>query len=107
MSEEVQESGLTIEELGMCTVTFPKAGKGRKKGIAIDLAKNHDLRKAILRCLETGQEEYVRPAGGTPLYYVSAEYPLIESAMKEQKNKSLLKISVTVYSTAHHMGVRA
>jgi hypothetical protein len=40
------------------------------------------------------------------LYHVRPEYPLIESAMAEDRNKSLKKVTINMYTAALNMGVR-
>jgi len=40
------------------------------------------------------------------LYHVRPGFPLIESAMAEERNKSLMKVSVALFTAALHLGVR-
>lgn len=92
-----------ITELMQTKVTYPRAKKDRQAGIW-NLERNKELREAIEACLATG-ETVIREVGGA-LYRVKPEYPLIDSAMQNPKFKSLLKVSVAIYTLAWSVGVK-
>lgn len=94
---------MKVEEIVQVTIRFPKAKERKEK--SWDLRRNEQLRKAIEECIATGKEVYSKTLSGL-LYHVTPEFPLIESAMKEPANKSLMKVSVAVFTTAFHLGVR-
>jgi hypothetical protein len=71
-----------------------------------DLDRRPELKGAVETCLVTGQEQFVCKRGDMILYHVRPEYPLIESAMAEDRNKSLKKVTINMYTAALNMGVR-
>ena len=72
-----------------------------------NLDRRPELKAAIEKCLATGEEQFLEVRGSMLVYSIRPDYPLIESAMAEEKNKSLLKVNVCVLTHALHMGVRA
>lgn len=93
---------MKIEELVKVSVKLNK-----KRGDDFwSLERKPELASAIQKCLETGEKQVVESRGSMMVYIVRPEYPLIESAMLEEENKSFLKVNICVLTHALHMGVR-
>ncbi len=91
-----------IEEIVTVKITFPKA---KERAVKIwDLNWNTKLNAAIQKCLKTRRK--VQVYRGDILYIVKPRYPLIKEAMAKKENKSLLKVSISVFTSAFHLGVR-
>jgi hypothetical protein len=93
---------MKIEEMMTCKVTFPKAAIRAEK--AWNLQHNTQLAEAIERCRRTRRTVYANR--GNVLYVVKPRFPLVKSAMADVGNKSLLKVSVSVFTLAFSLGVR-
>jgi hypothetical protein len=97
---------MRIEEITLIDVKLPN--KKRMKEIDywnLNRPYRRKLREAVRKCLSTGEEQFFYDEG-IFLYHARPEFPLIESAMLEPDNQSLMKVSITVYSKIRHLGVR-
>ena len=93
---------MRIEELVSVSVKLNK----KRDAKFWDLERRPALKAAIEKCLETGEQQIVDERGSVTAFIVRPEYPLIESAMAEEGNKSFLKVNICVLTHALHMGVR-
>lgn len=96
---------MRLEEMTIIRVTMaPK--KRRKEPSFWDLDQHPDIKAAIEKCQLTQEDQYVLKRGEMLLYHIRPGFPLIDEAMARPENKSLVRVSVSLYTAAIHLGVR-
>lgn len=94
---------MNIEEMVIVKVTPPSKKERKERDFW-----NHGhkgLADGIERCLATGKEVLLNDL--TTIYVIKPEYPLIEEAMAKPENKDYLKVRVSVFHSAFHLGVKS
>lgn len=95
---------MRLEEIVQVKVTLVPQKKRNQE--YWDLERKPEIKAAVEKCLATGEEQFVYTRGEMLLYHVRPGFPLIESAMAEDRNKSLVKVSVSLFTAVLHLGVR-
>jgi hypothetical protein len=98
---------MKIEEITLIKVTLPTKKKMKEMDYwNLSRKSRVALKAAIEKCLQSGEEQILRD-DGVFVYIIKPMFPLIESAMKEKGNETLLKVSISVFSQIRTLGVRA
>lgn len=96
---------MKIEEMTSITVKTPNQ-RERKVKDYWNLSLRPELKAAIKQCLESGEEKFLRGRCDMVMYHIRPEYPLIPEAMDKEENRSLMKVSISVFHAAFHLGIR-
>lgn len=96
---------MKLEEITIMKVTPPNKKK-RASNDFWNLEKMPELREAIEFAEVSGKESYVMDWKHMSLFHVKPEFPLIPEAMQRTENSTLLKVSITAFHPAFHLGVR-
>jgi hypothetical protein len=97
---------MKLEEMTTVKVIPPnKRERARTDYWNRNSASRRALKKCIQKCVDTGEQQIYH--GDLDLFVIKPAFPLIESAMQDPENASLLKVSILVYHMAFHLGVRS
>ena|ERR1035438_3810420 len=96
---------MKLEEIVQIKVSLAPQKK-RREAEYWDLKRKPDLQAAIEKCIGTGEDQFVYTRGEMTLYHIRPGFPLIESAMAEDGNKTLLPVKISLYTAALHLGAR-